>query len=227
LKSEDSAAAIWQSLKADYGQLALGNMYHEFKGLLDSYILANQHPAPVLNKMQAHWEALMAVKTVSKHVSSATPSRPTYAATVSFSASAFMSTTPLEATEPLPEWLYAMLIVAKLLAQYAIIYQMAGQKKPFKLNPQDICCQILIVWDQHSSQCTHKDGGDAKKLSAVKRKPSNSSFSSQTLRPQQPAQQQPSRPQQLNAGHTTRRRRAANALITRAKAAPIWWMVKT
>jgi hypothetical protein len=69
LKSEESAATIWQSLKADYGQLALGNTYHEFKGLLDLYIPANQHPAPALNKMQAHWEALMAVKTVSKHAS--------------------------------------------------------------------------------------------------------------------------------------------------------------
>jgi hypothetical protein len=72
----------------------------------------------------------MAVKTVSKHASSAAPTRPTYAATVSSSASTSTLTTPLEATEPLPEWLYAMLIVAKLPAQYAIISQMAGQKKP-------------------------------------------------------------------------------------------------
>jgi hypothetical protein len=74
----------------------LGNTYHEFKGLLDSYIPANQHPVPALNKMQAHWEALMAVKIVSKHVSSA---KPTYAAIVS--TSTFTLSTPLEATEPL------------------------------------------------------------------------------------------------------------------------------
>jgi hypothetical protein len=90
---------------------------------------------------------------------------------------------------------------------YAIISQMAGQKKPFELDPQDIHHQILMVWDQCSSQRTHKDGGDAKKLSAIKRKPGDPSFSSQTLRPQQPAQQQPSQPQQSNAGHTNKEKK--------------------
>jgi hypothetical protein len=64
-----------------------------------------------------------------------------------------------------------------------------------------------MVWDQCSSQHTPKDGGNAKKLSAIKRKPGNPSFFSQTLCPQQPAQQQPSWPQQLNAGHTNKEKK--------------------
>jgi hypothetical protein len=100
LKSEESAAAIWKSLQEDYGHLALGNTYHEFKGLLDTYIPAAQHPAPALNKMQAHWEALMAVKTVSRYAVTSTTTR-TPGGTSSASTSG--SAVSLDATEPLPE----------------------------------------------------------------------------------------------------------------------------
>jgi hypothetical protein len=204
LKFEDSAAAIWQSLKENYSHFTLSNTYHKFKGLLDTYIPTAQHPAPALNKMQAHWEALMAVKTVSHYVVTSTATCTPGGAS---SASASGSAVSLDATEPLPKWLYAMLIIAKLPAPYTIIAQMCRQKKPSELDIQDIRCQILMVWDQRSSHRTPKNA-KAKKLSAVKRKPGDPSFSSQTKGSQQPMQlHQPSWPQQPNAGHNSKEKK--------------------
>jgi hypothetical protein len=131
LKSEESATAIWKSLQEDYSHLGLSNTYHKFKGLLDTYIPATQHPAPALNKMQAHWEVLMAVKTVSHYMVTSTAAC-TPSGTSLASASGSGST--LNVTEPLPKWLYAMLIITKLPQPYALIAQMCGQKKPHKLD---------------------------------------------------------------------------------------------
>ncbi|EIN12460.1 hypothetical protein PUNSTDRAFT_130720 [Punctularia strigosozonata HHB-11173 SS5] len=202
-----TAAAIWQRLKKDYGSLALGNVYHEFSALLATNIPGNSHPAPALNKMQAHWDRLKEVKVVS---TSALATARSHTATASISAA---GSTAIPATEPLPEWLLAMFIIAKLPPQMSFISHLQQQKQPAELDVDDIRRQVILAYDQrqlHASS-SKKPNDTANKLSAVKRKQGDQSFSQQQ-RPngQQQQKQQSSQSQQRPQGqqqHSDKRRR--------------------
>ncbi|EIN07601.1 hypothetical protein PUNSTDRAFT_135124 [Punctularia strigosozonata HHB-11173 SS5] len=201
-----TAAAIWQRLKKDYGSLALGNVYHEFSALLATNIPGNSHPAPTLNKMQAHWDRLKEVKVVS---TSALATARSHTATASISAA---GSTAIPATEPLPEWLLAMFIIAKLPPQMSFISHLQQQKQPTELDVDDIRRQVILAYDQrqlHASS-SKKPNDTANKLSAVKRKQGNQSFSQQQRPNGQQQQQRSSQLQQRPQGqqqHLDKRRR--------------------
>ena len=62
--SEESPAALWQTLKKKYGAPGMPTAFKEFKGIMDTIIPNNSDPNPAIDKILAHHAHLTTMKWV-------------------------------------------------------------------------------------------------------------------------------------------------------------------
>ena len=60
--SEESPAALWQTLKKKYGAPGMPTAFKEFKGIMDTIIPNNSDPNPAIDKILAHHTHLTTMK---------------------------------------------------------------------------------------------------------------------------------------------------------------------
>ena len=161
IRGKTSAKAMWDELKDRFGKPSVSAIFTEFKAALDVRVPSNQNPMPALQKLFEHYERLEQWKVT------------------------------------LPEFVKSMLMLSKVPSYAHFVAQVMAQgDKVDELDSRKISTAIVNAWDQHQMQGRggnrdHSGGGNASRVSAVKKKGPAPNFSQQQQRSNEQQQHAP------------------------------------